>query len=196
MYYYSRGVFILEIISAVLFCLSVSFDGFAIGFGYGLRRFRPTALTNIITGVISAAFTAAALCFGKLLSHFVPAWLGDMVGIGILAAFGVYSIFSGFCGKDGFDGEFAERRLTLRQSTLLSVALSVDALGAGVGYAISGNAAIWLPVGVGCAHVLFLSAGLFLSRKTAHKLNFSKRLLSVLSGIIILAVALTRIFVR
>ncbi len=184
----------MEVISALLFCLSVSADSLAIGFSFGLRKFRPTAFTVAATGLTACAFSAVSLISGRLLSGFIPQAAGDAAGFLILAALGIYTILCGFKSSRGKAEEVESRALSIKQSVFLSLALSFDALGAGVGYSISGAWSLWVPPGVGAFHMLFLLIGFFISGKTAGRLCFSQKAVGILSGIIILGVAVSRFF--
>lgn len=184
----------MEFLTGLLFCCSVSFDGFTIGCSYGLRNFRSSFYTNIIIGLISAGFTALALFCGKIILLFVPASIGTYLGAGFLFVLGLYTIFCGIFKNSGEPCHDAGRKINIKESIFLSVAVSIDAFSAGLGYAISGHSSMWLPIGVGICHSLFLSLGIIISRKTINNFCFSKRFLSILSGIIIIIVAISRLF--
>lgn len=184
----------MELFTSLLFCCSVSFDGFTIGCSYGLRNFKTSFYTNIIIGLISAGFTALSLFCGKLILLFVSPDLGIYLGCGFLFLLGVYTVISGFKDNRSEDCYDICRKITLKESFFMAVAVSVDAFSAGLGYAVSGNTSFLIPIGVGFFHSLFLSIGIVLSRKTINHFCFSKRFLSLLSGIIIIAVALSRLF--
>jgi putative Mn2+ efflux pump MntP len=186
----------LEILAGILFCCSVSFDAFTIGCSYGLRNFKSSFSTNIIITVVSATFTALALFCGKLILLFVPAQTGLYLGAGFLMLLGLYTIISGLFSKKPMELNSFCRKISLKESLFMAVALSIDAFSAGIGYGISGHISIFIPIGVGLTHSIFLSLGIVISRKTISNLCFSKKILSLLSGIIIIIVGLSRLFLQ
>ena len=184
----------MEFLTGLLFCCSVSFDGFTIGCSYGLRNFKSSFYTNIIIGLVSAGFTALALFCGKLLLLFVSADLGTYLGSILLFILGIYTIICGIFAKKSKENVDFSRKLNFKESLFLAVAVSIDAFSAGLGYGVSGNSSFLIPIGVGICHSVFLSTGIVLSRKAVNHFFFSKKFLSVLSGIIIIGVALSRLF--
>lgn len=189
-----QGVFILELLTGILFCCSVSFDGFTIGCSYGLRNFKSSFYTNVIMALVSAAFTALALFCGKLILLFVSPDLGTYLGTGFLLLLGIYTIASGFSAKEAKNCVQLSRKINFKESLFMAIAVSIDAFSAGIGYGVSGHSSMLIPLGVGFFHALFLSLGIVISRKTINNFCFSKRFLSLLSGIIIIAVGLSRLF--
>ena len=184
----------MEFLTGLLFCCSVSFDGFTIGCSYGLRNFRASFYTNIIIGLVSAFFTALALFCGKLLLLFVSPDFGTYLGFVLLFLLGVYTIICGFFAKNTKENVDFSRKINLKESFFMAVAVSIDAFSASLGYGVSGNISLLIPIGVGFCHSLFLSIGVVLSRKAVNHFIFSKKFLSFLSGIIIIGVALSRLF--
>lgn len=84
------------------------------------------------------------------------------------------------------------RSIDWKESLYIGLALSFDAIGAGIGYSLGGESGYLLPVLIGGFQFLFLSLGCFLGRK-AHHLPFLKpKILAFLPGIIILGLAITR----
>lgn len=184
----------MELLTGVLFCCSVSFDGFTIGCSYGLRNFKSSFYTNIVIFLVSAAFTALALFCGKLILLFVSQDLGTYLGTGFLLLLGIYTIINGYSAKQSEECIDACRKINFKESLFMAIAVSIDAFSAGLGYGMTGHSSMMIPIGVGFFHALFLSIGIVISRKTINNFCFSKRFLSVLSGIIIIAVGLSRLF--
>lgn len=184
----------MDLIEELLFCCSVSFDGFTIGCSYGMRNFRASLITNIIIGLISAGFTALALFCGRVILMFVPQSAGTYLGAGFLLALGLYTVLCGIFSRNSEQPEKHGRKMNTKESLFVSVAVSVDAFSAGLGFAMSGNPSVWIPLGVGLCHSLFLSLGIIISRKTVNNFCISKKFLTLLSGIIISAVGISRLF--
>lgn len=184
----------MELLTGLLFCCSVSFDGFTIGCSYGLRNFKVNIYTNIIIALVSAGFTALALFCGRVILLFVPASTGTYIGTIFLFILGIYAIINGIFKNQSSEELDICRALNIKESFFMAVAVSIDAFSAGLGYAMTGHTSPLIPVGVGIFHSLFLTIGMGISRKAVHSLCFSEKFLSLLSGLIIIAVGLSRLF--
>lgn len=183
----------MELLTELLFCCSVSLDGFTIGCSYGIRNLRSTIFTNIIAAFICAGASALAIFFGSVFLMFIPAEFCTWLGIILLCSLGLYTIIKGvFFQSDNVAPDF-DRPMTYKESIFLSLAVSVDAFSAGLGYAMMGYTSLIIPFGVGIFHPLFITLGIGFSRHAVRQFNLSKRLLSLISGLIIIFVAISRL---
>jgi putative sporulation protein YtaF len=80
------------------------------------------------------------------------------------------------------------------ESLLLGFALSVDAIGVGIGSALIGFHSLIIPLVVGVTQLLLLSLGSFLGKNFAGKLKVNERFLSVMPGILLIGLAILRIY--
>jgi putative sporulation protein YtaF len=80
-----------------------------------------------------------------------------------------------------------------REALLLGLALSVDAIGAGIGSALAGLGSLWISVATGIFQMLLLSAGGHFGKKLGNSGKLNKRLLSFAPGILLITMALIRI---
>lgn len=185
----------MELLSELLFCCSVSLDGFTIGCSYGIRNLRSTIFTNIIAAVICATASALAIFFGSFVLIFIPPEFCTYLGMALLICLGSYTVIKGLLIKKNDSVPNFERKMNLKESTVISLAVSIDAFSAGLGYAMMGHTSWLIPLGVGVFHSLFISLGIGFSRRAIRYFNLSKRLLTVVSGLIIICVALSRLFI-
>ncbi|HEX2938100.1 MAG TPA: sporulation membrane protein YtaF [Ruminiclostridium sp.] len=85
-----------------------------------------------------------------------------------------------------------------KEAVLLGFALSVDSLGAGIGCAMSGLSAWYIPPAVGICQLAFLSAGLLTGKFLCEKCSvLSKKydaVTSVLPGILLIVLSILRFF--
>ncbi|MCL6589799.1 MAG: sporulation membrane protein YtaF [Firmicutes bacterium] len=79
------------------------------------------------------------------------------------------------------------------ESLLLGLALSVDAIGAGIGSGLAGFSPFWLPLVIGLFQMGFLFTGGYLGKKCVPVLDCNSKVLSILPGVILIIVALIRI---
>ncbi len=81
------------------------------------------------------------------------------------------------------------------ESILLGLALSIDAIGVGIGSALSGFHSAAIPPTVGLCQLAFLYSGTYLGEKFADNTSgkISKRFLAFLPGVLLISLALLRI---
>jgi putative sporulation protein YtaF len=79
------------------------------------------------------------------------------------------------------------------ESLFLGLALSVDAIGVGIGSAFLGFYSIGLPFCIGLFQLLFLSFGLYLGKKFIVSKRIGKKTITLIPGILLIFLALIRI---
>lgn len=96
--------------------------------------------------------------------------------------------------KDPEEGDLDESGvIDIRESLLLGLALSIDAIGVGVGSALAGLGYAVVPFAIGLFQLMFLYAGIFLGRKAAGLERLNKKAVSLAPGLLLLMLALLRI---
>lgn len=84
--------------------------------------------------------------------------------------------------------------IDLKESLLLGFALSVDALGAGVGSSLLGIGRWYLPFIIGAFQLMFLCTGLLAGKCLKNRVHVSEKRLSVLSGAVLIAFSCLKLF--
>lgn len=82
--------------------------------------------------------------------------------------------------------------IDISESLLLGFALSVDAIGAGIGSALAGFRSMFIPISVGLCQLTFLYAGTYLGEKFSTIEKINKKALSALPGILLIFLAFMR----
>lgn len=96
--------------------------------------------------------------------------------------------------KDPEEGDLDKSGvIDIRESLLLGFALSIDAIGVGVGSALAGLGSAIIPVAIGLFQLLFLYAGTLLGRKAAGLERLNKKAVSLAPGLLLLMLAVLRI---
>ncbi|MCX7748648.1 MAG: sporulation membrane protein YtaF [Clostridia bacterium] len=80
-----------------------------------------------------------------------------------------------------------------REALLLGLALSVDAIGAGIGSALAGFQSMAMPLAVGLFQFTFLYAGTYLGKKFLMTGKINKKALSLMPGVILISLAFLKI---
>lgn len=83
--------------------------------------------------------------------------------------------------------------IDMGESLLLGLALSVDAIGVGIGSALAGFHSAVIPPAVGIFQLLFLYAGTFLGSRFSLTPRVNKKIISVLPGVLLIFLAIMRI---
>jgi putative Mn2+ efflux pump MntP len=84
--------------------------------------------------------------------------------------------------------------ISTSESFLLGLALSVDAIGVGIGSGMMGLDSWLIPLAIGAFQMVFLYAGLFVGEKWSTVFKVNEKLLAVLPGTLLIALALIRLF--
>jgi len=84
------------------------------------------------------------------------------------------------------------KRIDAKESLYLSFALSADAICVGLGCAMSGIIHILIPPLVGLSQLILLYTGLCVGKFMANSLNISKRLCGIISGVLLILIALAK----
>lgn len=84
-------------------------------------------------------------------------------------------------------------KIDIREALLLGLALSVDAIGVGIGSALAGIGSLWIPLSAGIFQLLFLYAGMRLGSKLGKSKKLNKKVLSIIPGILLITLAFIKI---
>lgn len=84
--------------------------------------------------------------------------------------------------------------IDIAESFLLGLALSIDAIGVGIGSALAGFNSFFLPFTVGLFQLVFLYLGTFVGIKFAGIEKINQRAVAILPGILLICLAIIRIY--
>lgn len=114
-------------------------DSLVVGLSYGMKKIPIRWLANVLVGLISFVGTMFSMLLGKRLLTVIPVSFANLSG-------GILIILIGAAGLLRFvidrqsdpEGETAAPVLTIRETFLLGVGLTVNNIGLGVGASITG----------------------------------------------------------
>lgn len=213
----------MSFFETLLLSMALSADAFAIGIACELRGIRTSMWARLLICFVSAIITATAVFLGSVISDFLPHWAGNLIGIIMLSALGVYVIYGAFAEKEKKPPKpRKENILTLAVKPLgitiriirnpaecdidrssavdfaeacyMGVALSADSFAAGLGAGVGGGSAVWIPVMCGIFQLVFLCCGAKIGKKFYGMKNIKQKYLNLVSGIILIIIAIFRIF--
>lgn len=167
----------MDIIPVILFAVSSNIDSLILGISLGMRGINLDITSNTIISSVTFIFTVVSMYLGRFLSDFLPEHTAVLAGNITLIMIGIYYIQKYFLKKrEEFlylddKSEFAEKRiLSMKQSFILALMLSINNFGLGIGASISGlslylGAAFSLAVGF-----LFLNSANLLGKNLVSKI--------------------------
>jgi len=179
----------------VFFAVALSLDAFSAGFAYGVRQIKIPVLSCIAMLSTSVLIVGISVLCGNAVAHLLPEpWCGRLGGL-ILLAIGLWWFLrlqkkrepreEGQCRtlvsfrlaslavviqifEEPVRADIdASGEISIRESLFLSLALSVDALGAVFGASLAGLGEILSVVLIGLFQQCFLMLGAFFGRSRA-----------------------------
>lgn len=217
-------VVVLHIMLIWVTAIALSLDGFVAGISLGLRKTRIPMKAKLIIALLSCLFAMLSIFTGHTMSLYVNPYFGKWLGGGILFFLGFLVVYHAVRQKkqDGFSTPIKQPvldpnqpfhsltvqvfcepcqsdlngsgKIELKEALLLGFSLSLDMLGAGIALTISGMDLYCFPFAIGIIQPIFLTLGENIGHRIT-EFGISKQIISWLSGIILMGLAITRIFV-
>ncbi len=213
----------MMILGVILLAVSLSMDSFGIGISYGIRDIKISIRAKIIMCFISIVFTSISMLLGNILTNVMPGNLSKFIGAGMLILFGLFIIFESFYKKSKVKNDDDKPKgllkkffkslgisvkiirnpicgdidkssdIDCREAIYLGVALSIDAFGAGIGYAVSGFNSMFIPVVTAAFQYVFLSCGWFFGKRLRIFNNVDSQIFVVISGALLIVLSVVRL---
>ncbi|MCL2620803.1 MAG: hypothetical protein FWD97_07730 [Defluviitaleaceae bacterium] len=164
--------------------VALSFDALGMGVSCGLRRHRLGLRTYLIVFAVSVFVLGVAEFLGGIFADVLPEGTATIAAAVWVTSLGLWILINSFRCK----GEYAP----ILSEWQLALMLSLDSLGVGLATASLGFDVFLLPLLAAGFQVFFLMAGYYLSG-IFKKLGHRQRMWTVLSGLILIAMGLSRI---
>jgi putative sporulation protein YtaF len=199
--------------------MAVSFDGFGVGFSYGLRRVHIPPVSIFIICISSAFSVFISMYAGSMVAKLFSPQIGSILGGLMLMAVGFFivrqslqdgvlnelkstkqnnteekglSYFSGML-RDPQRADFDQSGvITGKEAVVLGIALAMDAFGAGFGASMMGFAPIPTSLAVGLTKLVLITAGLQLGKRYSQ--NVSGERAAVFAGIVLMILGIAHLF--
>lgn len=194
------------------FAVSSSIDNFGVGLSYGVQKIRIPVVSNLLMSAICLLFSLAGVVFGHWMSSLLPGKLPSIIAFGLLLAIGLRVIYLALPRESRPGKSFGKvqhilehpesvdfdrsSHIGLGEATLLGVALSANALTNGLGAGLMELSPLAIALAASIGSYLTIWGGVALGEKVADVRigTFSLgQLGTLLSGLIILAIAFTRL---
>ena len=181
------------IFSILLLVISLNLDSLGVGFIYGMRKLHISNLCKAVICLSSIIYSSISILIGSSLSNHISNEFGKILGVIILIIIGLCSIIKAL-RENPSSATNSNTNLTLIESLLISFALSIDSIGAGIGFSLMGLNSFTIPFLIGFGQLLFLELGLLFGTKTIHFEKFiNTKIISILPGILLILLALLRL---
>lgn len=133
----------LHLISSLLFGISVNIDTFILAMSYGIKKIHISAAVNLIISSITFLGTIASIGLGIRIAGLIPPGFSDILGSLVLIVLGAYYLLKFFLSRkssqSGDDLKSTSRcSISIKEAVLLSLALTINNAGMGIGASISG----------------------------------------------------------
>ncbi len=208
----------MELLTAILFGLAVSADGFAAGVAYGVKNIKIPLFSLLVIALASAlAVTFSMLC-GQGLAAVLPPGLASRVGAVIIVVIGCYFLL--LAGSEKIDGVESQDEqpifslsikplgiiiqilkeparadfdksgmISTGEAFFLGLALALDAMGAGICMAMTGLNILYTVLAVGVLKFILVNLGLLIGAFFNHGLL--KSLSAVIPGLIFILLGIS-----
>ena len=181
------------IIKCILLALSASIDALGLGVTYGIKKTKMSRLGNLIIFVTLFCLSGLSVFIGHYLSILFSPIVSAILGASLLILLGIYNIFkSKNNSTTDFDAD-GSNYIDAKEAFILGLAVAVDASCVSLGSGMIGIAGLILPLLMAVFHTFFVNCGNIVATNITSKFTISSKLLSNLSGIILIFIGFVRL---
>ena len=183
------------IIKYILLALSASIDALSLGITYGIKKTKMSKTANIIIFMIVFCCSTIAILVGHFLSLLFSPMFSILLGSSLLIMLGLYNIYKGVKKSNTFENFDIDNSnyIDTKEAIAIGLAVAVDASCVSMGAGIIGYISFILPIFMAIFHTLFVNCGNFIAKSVVNKLNVPSNILSILSGILLILIGISRI---
>lgn len=179
----------------IIMSIALSIDALGIGISYRLNGVLIPLKTKLIIGFITTGIMLGSLMIGNLFHHGLSGQISKYLGAGVLLLIGIVFIRNSLFQEENTTYDFDHsREIEPMEGILLAIALSADSIGAGIAVASTGVNSCLLGIMVGGMQLFFLFLAEFLVKHVKLIQRFNNRICGLISGILLVAIALLRCF--
>lgn len=190
----------------IMLAISVSIDALGIGISYGMRKSYITLKLNILIAIIVFSMCLLGFSIGNFLSLFFDDFILKIIGSIILLILGSHIIIKETIlsknknekreGKEDKNEKTFVKGISFSEAISLAMAISMDAMTAGISASLIGIKSLWFPILVMICHMVFLSIGRFFGRYVKEASNIPQNLWSIISGVLLILISVTKLIIK
>lgn len=171
------------------FCASI--DSIGIGISYGIKNTKISLPSYLLLFLVSLLISTLSILFGNILSSILPNFISNSIGSILLFFMGFYIIYKSMAQ---YDADFDKSNdINLNEALFLSLALSIDTIGIGIGGGNMGFNICLFPIFVSIFQILFLFIGIIFGNKITNISNIPDTIWSLLSGGLLIFISILNI---
>ena len=177
----------------ILLAISVSIDALSLGVTYGIKHSRIRGISNLIIFTIALLSTSISIFLGSNIAKLFSTDVALILGSSLLIILGLYTIYKSFKeNNNDFDLDNSNS-IEKKEAFLLALAVSADASCVGLSCGIIGLDSFIYPILTAFFHTCFINCGNFIAYHIAEKIKISSKILSIISGIILISIGIIRL---
>ena len=181
------------IIKCILLALSASIDALGLGITYGIKKTKMSKSGNLIIFTTLFCLSGLSVFIGHYISTLFSPVVSAILGASLLILLGIYNIFkSPNNTSTNFDTD-GSNYIDAKEAFILGLAVAVDASCVSLGSGMIGIAGLILPFLMAVFHTFFVNCGNIVATNITSKFTISSKLLSNLSGIILIFIGFVRL---
>ncbi len=181
------------IIKCILLALSASIDALGLGITYGIKKTKMSKSGNLIIFTTLFCLSGLSVFIGHYISTLFSPVVSAILGASLLILLGIYNIFkSPNNTSTNFDTD-GSNYIDAKEAFILGLAVAVDASCVSLGSGMIGIAGLILPFLMAVFHTFFVNCGNLVATNIASRFTISSKLLSNLSGIILIFIGFVRL---
>lgn len=210
------------LISSILLAISTSIDSLGIGITYGVKSTKISCTALFMLALVSITITSASICFGNALLLILPNYILYFLGSFLLIMMGIFIIFQAiyqpkkqekrkplktyhfFIESFGITIQIIRnpilsdfdnsKNIDWKEALYLGIALSIDSFCIGISSSFLGINSFIFPIMVTFFQILFICFGRVIGKKLIKLLNISDNMCSIISGILLIFIGITKFF--
>ena len=181
------------IIKCILLALSASIDALGLGITYGIKKTKMSKSGNLIIFTTLFCLSGLSVFIGHYISTLFSPVVSAILGASLLILLGIYNIFKTQNNTStNFDTD-GSNYIDAKEAFILGLAVAVDASCVSLGSGMIGIAGLILPFLMAVFHTFFVNCGNIVATNITSKFTISSKLLSNLSGIILIFIGFVRL---
>lgn len=181
------------IIKCILLALSASIDALGLGITYGIKKTKMSKSGNLIIFTTLFCLSGLSVFIGRYISTLFSPVVSAILGASLLILLGIYNIFkSPNNTSTNFDTD-GSNYIDAKEAFVLGLAVAIDASCVSLGSGMIGMGGVVLPLLMAIFHTFFVNCGNLVATNIASRFTISSKLLSNLSGIILIFIGFVRL---
>lgn len=181
----------INILSALIFCISFNLDNIVIGIAYGVKKIKLKFYSNLLIAIITTVGTFISMYIGKIITNFISLKLANIIGSSIIILLGLYFFVESLIDlfKDNKNikllslknsdsmMEYASKTdkdksnyIDTKEAITVALSLSFNNIGMGIIASVTGINLILVTVFTFIFSITFITFGIYIGNKIIGKI--------------------------